>query len=219
MRSVHARMPVRRCITAEGYVFIAIALALTFLAVFFGFLKISAVLLLISVFCMFFFRNPERQVPDGEGIVVSPADGRVLYVKESNAPHAEGRFQKISIFMSVMNVHVNRFPITGYVKNVFYHPGKFLVASMDKASEKNERNVLLLEDESGHEIVLVQIAGIIARRIVCYVKSGDKLPIADRFGMIRFGSRLDLYLPLDTKILVKKGDKVKAGSTIVGRFE
>jgi phosphatidylserine decarboxylase len=149
--------------------------------------------------------------------VVSPADGKVIEIKEMEEPDfLKGRCIRICVFMNVFNVHVNRNPIGGTVKAIRYFPGKFLVASLDKASELNERSAVLIEGEGGVKVLVVQIAGLVARRIVSYLSTGDSIRKGDRFGLIRFGSRLDLYLPMKTKVTVKVGDKVKAGETVMG---
>ena len=149
--------------------------------------------------------------------MVCPADGKVIEIKEMDEPDfLKTRCIRICVFMNVFNVHVNRIPLTGTVKRVQYFPGKFLVASLDKASELNERNAVLIEGAGGVKILVVQIAGLVARRIVSYVTAGDSVVKGDRFGLIRFGSRLDLYLPLNAKIAVRMGETVKGGETIMG---
>lgn len=212
-------MPRQSCVAREGYPFVAIACAAALLLWFVG-LSIGALLMLGGVaFVVFFFRNPERRTPDAAGLVVAPADGRVLSVARGvKAPCTEQEATRISIFMSVFNVHINRFPISAKVKRAAYHAGRFFVASLDKASEMNERNALVLEDERGREVVMVQIAGLIARRIVCYVREGDARARGERFGLIRFGSRVDLYLPPEAAIAISAGERVRAGETILGRL-
>lgn len=173
--------------------------------------------LLGTFFGIYFFRDPERTIPETKGGVVSPADGKVILVAEVNkGPFAETPCIKISIFMSVFNVHVNRIPHEGEIKAVRYFAGKFFCANLDKASRHNEQNALLLETETGERISFVQIAGLIARRIICHVRTGDRVQRGERFGMICFGSRLDVYLPLETKIEVRVGDIVKAGNSLLG---
>lgn len=206
-------------IAMEGFPFIVIALAAAFLMWMVGFVVGAVLMILVAGFVIYFFRNPDRVPPAENSLVVAPADGRILSItKNVIAPCACAASTKISIFMSVLNVHINRFPVAARVVDSSYIPGKFLVASLDKASEHNERNLLVLEDESARQIVMVQIAGLIARRIVCYVKTGDFLKRGERFGLIRFGSRVDLYLPISTEIRVRVGEKVRSGETIVGRF-
>ena len=164
-----------------------------------------------------FFRDPDRVIPTDEGGVVSPADGKVILCE--TVDHSEvygGRCLKISIFMTVLNVHVNRMIYDGTITDVNYHPGKFFSANLDKASKENERNALTLEGPGGHRMVVVQIAGLIARRIVCGVQPGTSLVRGERFGMICFGSRLDVHLPPESKAKVGVGEKVAAGTSILG---
>ena len=174
--------------------------------------------LILGVFCGSFFRDPERFAPLKEGSVVSPADGRVLSVTEVDGPELAGIKEsvKVSIFMSVFNVHVNRSPAAGRVVDIHYKAGKFFSANLDKAAEENERNLVVIEDDQQRRIAFIQIAGLIARRIVCFVEPDDRLEKGERFGLIRFGSRVDLYLPTDTEIDVSVGQHVKAGETIIG---
>lgn len=214
--SAYKSRPGQRYIAREGYPFIAIALAVAFLLWEMGAGIFCMLMLGVAAFVAFFFRNPTRFPPQEEGVIIAPADGRILKVTENvTAPGTGANSTKISIFMSVLNVHINRFPVTARVKQVFYSAGKFLVASLDKASEHNERNLLVLEDEKGRQFVMVQIAGLVARRIICYVKEGDFLPIGERFGLIRFGSRVDLYLPTGFTVKIKIGDKVRSGETVI----
>jgi len=174
--------------------------------------------LALMLFCGSFFRDPERFPPLKEGSVVSPADGRVLSVTEVEGPELAGieKSTKVSIFMSIFNVHVNRSPVAGRVLDIHYKAGKFFSANLDKAAEENERNLVVLEDDYQRRIAFVQIAGLIARRIVCFVKSDDRLEKGERFGLIRFGSRVDLYLPTETEIDVAVGQHIKGGETIIG---
>lgn len=207
-------------IAVEGLPFIIPLLVISSALWYFGIRYPAIFFTLLTVFVLWFFRNPERVIPQNPLAVVSPADGKVIIVDRI----FEERFLKseaikISIFMNVFNVHVNRIPFSGKVLGVFYNPGKFFSANLDKASIENEQNAVLLETANGKRIVFNQIAGLIARRIVCYLKEGDTVEKGKRFGMIRFGSRLDVYLPVECKINVKVGDKVKAGSSIIGYFE
>jgi len=174
--------------------------------------------LLLAIFTGSFFRNPERYPPFREGTVVSPADGRILSVTQVDGPELSGMDEctKVSIFMSVFNVHVNRSPAAGRVLEIHYKPGKFFSANLDKAAEENERNLVVMEDEQGRRLAFVQIAGLIARRIVCFVSPDDTLEKGERFGLIRFGSRVDLYLPTQTEIDISVGQHVKGGETIIG---
>ncbi len=206
-------------VARAGYPFI---LASAFATAVFALLGIGflAVLgLFVTGFICYFFRDPDRLVPTGEGIIVSPADGKVIKVEPVNeTPYFEGACTRISVFMSVFNVHVNRIPHEGTIQQVAYHPGKFFSANLDKASKDNEHNALLLKSPGGKLVGFVQIAGLVARRIICAVQPGDVLKRGQRFGMICFGSRLDIYLPPDTEIGVTVGDKVSAGSSILGKW-
>ena len=172
--------------------------------------------LALSLFICFFFRNPQRTIPADERAVLAPADGVVIHLGESSAEHLDQEMFKVSIFMSVFNVHVNRAPLTGRVVDNFYVQGKFLDVRDERATFENERNGLVLETRDGIRIVVVQVAGLIARRIVCYPKVGDWLTRGERYGLIRFGSRLDVFLPKGAKVLVREGDKTVAGETILG---
>jgi phosphatidylserine decarboxylase len=177
------------------------------------------IFIILFLFSLFFFRDPERKVPDGENLVLAPADGKVILIKPfNNLEFIGGDGTLVSVFMSIFDVHVNRVPISGVVKYFKYNPGKFFPAFKDKASQENEQTELGLENEHG-KVVLKQIAGIIARRIVCKLKPGDSVRAGERFGMIKFGSRLDLFLPEDVQIEVKLNQKVKAGETIIGTFK
>ncbi|MHB8174335.1 MAG: phosphatidylserine decarboxylase family protein [Nitrospirota bacterium] len=182
-----------------------------------GWYKAALIMTALAVFAISFFRNPERHPPAGDGIVISPADGTVVYVGEVDEPRIlKRRAVKVSIFMSVFNVHVNRMPESGRITEIHYNKGKFISANKEKSSLENEQNALVMETEKGGNIMFVQIAGLVARRIVCWVKPGDVLSRGDRFGLIMFGSRLDVYLPSGSEVRVKSGDKTRAGETIVG---
>lgn len=173
----------------------------------------------LFLFSLFFFRDPEREVPEGENLILAPADGKVILMKPfNNLEFMVGGGTLVSVFMSVFDVHVNRVPISGVVKYFKYNPGEFSPAFKDKASQENEQTELGLENEHG-KVVLKQIAGIIARRIVCKLKSGDSVRAGERFGMIKFGSRLDLFLPENVQIKVKLNHRVRAGETIIGTFQ
>lgn len=170
---------------------------------------------IVYFFILQFFRDPPREIPQGEGLVLCPADGRVLLVGIARDPYRNVDALKVSVFMNVFNVHSNRSPVDAVVKDVIYSKGLFVNASFDKASSDNERNALILRMDDGREISCVQIAGLIARRILCYVKPADRLVRGQRYGFIRFGSRVDLYLPTDARPRVAIGDKVKATTTVI----
>ena len=166
-----------------------------------------------------FFRDPERRIASGEGLVVAPADGKVVNVAQISGDSRFGdAATRMSIFLSPLDVHINRSPVGGRVDEVEYKPGKFIAAYKDEASEQNEQNALKIVDENQRTFGMVQIAGVVARRIVCRVKAGDVLRRGDRFGMIMFGSRTDLYLPRGCRLEIREGQRVKGGETIVGRF-
>lgn len=177
----------------------------------------ALIALIITLFISYFFRDPDRIVPSHEGAVVSPADGKVVKIETvENSSFFEGAGLKISIFMSVFNVHVNRIPHEGKVRKVSYYPGKFFSANLDKASQENEHNAVFIETEEGKRLCVVQIAGLIARRIICRLQEGDRVDRGQRYGMICFGSRLDVYLPADFKPNVTEGDRLKAGTSVLG---
>jgi phosphatidylserine decarboxylase len=170
---------------------------------------------LAALFVLQFFRDPPRQAPGDSHSVVSPADGRVVAVEKARDPYLERDAIKVSVFMNVFNAHSNRSPVDGEVKKRWYNSGSFLNAALDKASLENERNALWLRTPGGADITCVQVAGLIARRILCYVREGDHLARGQRFGFIRFGSRVDLYIPKDAAIKAALGDKVYATSTVI----
>ena len=206
-------------IARPGYPYI---FAAAFITAVFALLKLTApalLFLLVTLFICWFFRDPDRLVPGEDNAVVSPADGKIIKAEMvTDSPYFEGTGLKISIFMNIFNVHVNRFPYTGTVKKICYHPGKFLSANLDKASAENEHNAVYIEMENNRPLCVVQIAGLVARRIICQVKENDRLEKGQRFGLICFGSRLDVYLPEDAQPAVRIGDKVQAGSTIIARL-
>jgi phosphatidylserine decarboxylase len=204
-------------IAQEGYPFIILSLVITVFIAFLGIRWLLLLLVLITLFVVWFFRNPERHFIEEEKVVICPADGKVIKMESvETAGTTSGRFKKISIFMNVFNVHVNRAPYSGIIEAVNYHEGKFISANLDKASLDNERNEVVIRTEDGRMVWAVQIAGLIARRIVCWVKPGDIIQKGERIGLIRFGSRVDVYLPEDSTITVNIGDKVKAGETYLG---
>ena len=209
----------RSYIISEGFPFI-IPLGLVTVIVFVaGFTWIAVLLLFLTLFVIWFFRNPERTMPENPLQLISPADGKVIGIDEvASEEHPDRTLMKISIFMNIFDVHVNRIPLSGEVLSIRYKPGKFLSADLDKASALNERNTVLIRTEDGREIRVVQIAGLIARRIVCWLKEGMKVTKGERFGLIRFGSRVELFLPRGTMLRVKKGDKVRAGETTIGEL-
>ena len=204
-------------IVKEG---LLLVIPLSILTIVLGFLlpvSITLLLILVILFLLYFFRNPKRSIPEVEGSVVAPADGKVIHVGEYLEDRfLGGRAIKISIFMSVFNVHVNRTPTSGRITDVFYRKGKFFSANFDKASLLNEHNALLMETEDLKKVLFIQIAGLVARRIICWIKKGDSVVKGQRFGLICFGSRVDIFLPLETKIDVKIGQRVKGGETILG---
>jgi len=209
-------VPIRR----EGYPFIAI---LAFISLFFGWFwqPIFWIGLILAVWCTYFFRDPQRFTPIDKDLVISPADGRVATVSLGVAPKelglGEQTRRRVSIFMSVFDCHVNRSPVAGRITRIVYTPGKFLNADLDKASEGNERNGFVIETENG-PVGVVQIAGLVARRIVCFGHEGDQLAPGERIGLIRFGSRLDVYLPVAATVVVAEGQTAIAGETVIARF-
>ena len=205
----------------EGYRFLAIAGVATFILLlisnFFGILS-----LIITIWIYYFFRDPERFPINDENYLVSPADGVISKIEELNGPEELGldnkKYTRVSIFMNVFDCHVNRVPSSGKITKIFYKPGEYINASLDKASEKNERNYVKMANINGDELILVQIAGLIARRIVCEKKENDEIKQGDRFGMIRFGSRVDLYFE-NYQLMVNTNQKTIAGETILARKE
>ncbi|MFH2220345.1 MAG: phosphatidylserine decarboxylase family protein [Pseudomonadota bacterium] len=204
-------------VSSAGYPYIVASSFTTAVFALLGLTAPALIGLAVTFFICYFFRDPDRVVPNRAGAVVSPADGKVILAEPvGNSPFFEGNCIKISIFMSIFNVHVNRVPYDGRVKKVNYHPGKFFSANLDKASRDNEQNAILIETQGGKNICVVQIAGLIARRIICRIQAGDVLTRGQRFGLICFGSRLDVYLPPDTNLTVAVGDKVTAGTSVLG---
>ena len=203
-------------VAAEGWTFIIPLAMFTALLFLLGWKNTAFALLVITLFVLFFFRDPEREIPAGAEVVVSPADGKVLLVKDIYEPdYLKRDVKQISIFLSVFNVHVNRAPWTGAVEVVKHHPGRFHVASVDKASLENEQTGMVIS-QGDRKILVKQIAGLIARRIVCYARPGDSIKTGDRYGLIRFGSRVDIFLPRTADIRVKPGDRVKGGQDVIG---
>jgi phosphatidylserine decarboxylase len=206
----------------EGYFFISVFAIIT-LVFFVWSQPLGWLGVILTLWCIFFFRDPNRIVPHQENVVVSPADGIVQKIEKAKLPkeiaNTQDEMNRISIFLNVFDVHVNRIPIAGVVKKLNYHHGKFFNASLDKASEHNERQSILLELSNKREIGVVQIAGLIARRIVCDLKDNQKVTTGERFGIIRFGSRVDLYLPTNFDIKVLEGQRMIGGETVIGEFK
>ena len=206
-------------VASAGYPFIVAAAFTTAILALLGLTSLTLISLLVTFSICGFFRDPARIIPDIRDALVSPADGKIIAASiVDNTPYYTGKAMKISIFMSVFNVHVNRVPYDGLVKEISYYPGKFFSANLDKASLENEHNAVFIDMENGKPLCVVQIAGLIARRIICKIQTGDRLVRGQRFGLICFGSRLDVYLPTDIKLKVTVGDKVKAGASILGQF-
>ena len=201
----------------EGYKFLAISILTTFIALFLS-KFIGIILILITVWVYYFFRDPERYSINDDRYLVSPADGLITDISEKSGPEELSlenvTYTRVSVFMNIFNCHVNRIPTTGKVEEIYYKPGKFLNASLDKASEENERNYFKIRLSNGEEIVIVQIAGLIARRIVCEVEQDQDLKQGERIGMIRFGSRVDIYFK-NKKVLAKLGQNVVAGESLL----
>ena len=204
-------------IAREGWPFLAAAVAVSLAAAWFAGWW-SAPLWLGALFILQFFRDPARAVPQDALAVVAPADGRIVEVSRVQDPYLRRDALKVSVFMNVFNVHSNRSPVDGVVKERWYFPGAFVNAALDKASVSNERNALWLRTPAGQDITCVQVAGLIARRILCYVAAGAELARGQRFGFIRFGSRVDVYLPLDAEVKAAIGEKVFAGETVIARL-
>ncbi len=202
----------------EGWLFIAISLFLTGGVLFLAGIVPAIPFILVAVFVLQFFRDPARNIPQDENVILSPADGKVICIEKAHDPYQDVEALKISVFMNVFNVHSNRSPVDGEVLDVQYFKGKFVNADLDKASTENERNAVVVRLNNNYKITFVQVAGLVARRILCYTKVGAWLKRGERYGFIRFGSRVDLYLPLDVTPLVTIGQKVKATETILARF-
>ncbi len=201
----------------DGLVFVIPLVILAAVCGYVGAGRTGMVFLVAALFVLWFFRNPERVPPEDEKAVLSPADGKVIKIEEVEEQEMlGGGARKVSIFMNIFNVHVNRAPCTGTVREIVYREGRFFSANLDKASALNERNLVLIETADGNRILTIQIAGIIARRIVCWVTEGMGIEKGERFGLIKFGSRLEVLMPLDASIPVRVGDKVRAGETRIG---
>ena len=207
-------------VAVEGYPFIGLFAFVTLVVAPLDWSLITVTFLALTLFSVYFFRNPDRTVPQADDLVVAPADGKVVFVgivKEERCLQAEAL--KISIFMSLFDAHVNRVPCSGKVVDQYYIKGQFLNASLDKASFDNEQAGMVLETQKGHKLLVVQIAGFVARRIVTYPVIGDLLERGQRYGLIRFGSRLDIYMPKETESEIELGDICIAGETVLGQFK
>lgn len=206
-------------INREGHRFIAIFAGITLLLFLFTWPFLGWIGVILTLWCVYFFRDPDRHVPTREGLIVSPADGVVQLIERAVPPEELGLGSdarlRISVFLNVFNVHVNRVPLGGTVIRQVYRPGKFLNASLDKASEENERHAVHLRDKNGNDIVFVQIAGLVARRIVCHLADNQEIRTGERFGLIRFGSRTDIYLPDGVEPLVGVGQNMIGGETVI----
>ena len=202
----------------EGWAHVSIVAVVALVVQFYGGTLWALPLWLALLFVLQFFRDPPRKIPDTPGLVVCPADGRVIAVGLVDDPYLKRQSLRISVFMNVFNVHSNRMPAAGKITQAWYHRGKFLNAALNKASEENERNALALHTEDGRDIVVVQVAGLIARRILCYVQPNQSVVRGERYGFIRFGSRVDVYLPNDARARVGLGDKVKGGCDILAEL-
>ena len=204
-------------IAKEGWPYLAVLGVLTLVLHSLGGFTWSWPLWILFFFVLQFFRDPQRIAPLGRDLILSPADGRIVVVEVTQDPYAKREALKISVFMNVFNVHSNRSAVNGLIKEIQYFPGKFVNADLDKASLENERNAMVI-DANGQTVTLVQVAGLIARRILCYVHVGDRLKAGERYGFIRFGSRVDVYLPLTAVPMVSVGDRVYATNTALARL-
>lgn len=199
----------------EGYLFSAPLLVLGVIALLTGWLWTGGILIFLGLFVLYFFRNPDRVIPDAPGLIVSPADGRVMEIVEEPLDGTVG--WRISIFLAIWNVHVQRAPVAGRVADVVYRPGRFYAAMRSAASRENEQNIIYLQ-VAGGRIVFKQIAGAIARRVICWKREGEEVTRGQLMGLIRFGSRVDVWLPLEAKVVVKRGDNVKGGESILAEW-
>ncbi|MDI9570262.1 MAG: phosphatidylserine decarboxylase family protein [Pseudomonadota bacterium] len=206
-------------IIPEGVPFIISAVLIVSVCVYFQWTWATVIFGLTALWVVWFFRNPRRTPPADPRVVVSPADGKVIRIETVNGHELlPGPLQKVSIFMNIFSVHVNRIPYGGVVEEIRYYPGKFLTANLDKASEDNERNALRIDIGGGEKILVIQIAGLVARRIVCWAAKGMKMDKGERFGLIRFGSRLEVFMPPRALLRVQVGEKVRAGETPIGEL-
>ena len=211
----------RPIIHPEGWKFAFIFFVISLLALLI-YAPVSIIGFLLTLFTLWFFRDPSRNTPVDSNLIISSADGKVCLIDEACPPTEvsmkQEKMKRVCVFMNVFNVHVNRSPVAGVIKDIVYKEGQFLNASLDKASEKNERSSLIINSEHGADIVVVQIAGLIARRILGFVSKNQNLNQGERFGLIRFGSRVDIYLPLDSTVQCSVGDKVVAGESVLASF-
>lgn len=204
----------------EGFPFIGVAAGITLIAGWLGWSFVAVATASLTLFVSWFFRNPPRVVPQGPRLVVSPGDGKVLAIEEEFEPrYLKERAVRISIFLNVFDVHINRIPCDGTIENVQYQPGLFLVASKPQATLQNEQNAVMVKTVEGAKVLCVQVAGLIARRIVCWVSPKDRAVRGERYGLIRFGSRMDTYVPAGTAIRIAVGERVKGGETILGELQ
>jgi phosphatidylserine decarboxylase len=205
----------------EGYIFVSAFFVFSCIGMIFW-TPLAVLGMFLTAFCAYFFRDPDRMVPQRENLVLSPGDGRICAIEEASLPEVIGldetKYLRISVFLSVLDVHVNRIPISGTIKKIVYREGAFYHANVDKASNDNEQNIILLETNDGTQVGFVQIAGWIARRIVCYAKENQQVVAGERYGIIRFGSRVDVYLPEGTAPLVAVGQRVLGGETILAKL-
>lgn len=203
----------------EGIPFIAIPAGVTLLTALLGWLVVAGAGAVATLFVAWFFRNPSRVVPQGQKLVVAPGDGKVIAVEEEFEPrYLKERSVRVTIFLNVFNVHINRTPCDGVIEDVQYQPGLFLVASRPEATLRNEQNAMMIKTSEGMKVLCVQVAGLIARRIVCWISPRDRAIRGERYGLIRFGSRMDTFLPMGTKLRVAVGERVKGGETILGEL-
>ena len=202
-------------IVSDGYRFIIPLAILTVGLALSPLIWLAGVSGLLLLFVLNFFRDPERTIPNEEGVIVSPGDGKIVEIVEEKDPMLDGPYRRVSIFLNVFNVHVQRVPVGGRIEQIKYNEGKFLNAASHKASLKNEQNAMII-DTGKQKVLVKQIAGLIARRIVCWAKEGDNYSLGQRYGLIRFGSRVDLFLPLSAEVKVSLGDHVSGGTSIIG---
>lgn len=207
-------------IVREGLPFVAVTGGSALLAGALGLGALAVPLSVLTVFIAWFFRNPKRLAPQAANVVVAPGDGRVMAIEEEYEPRfLKDRGIRISIFLNIFDVHVNRIPCNGTIEDVVYQPGTFFAANRSDATVRNEQNALMISTAPGAKVLCVQVAGLLARRIVCWAMPGETVACGERFGLIRFGSRMDLFLPLSTQVRAAVGDRVKGGETVLGELE